>query len=55
MNCKDCAHYEACNHWLKKEKKHLNCDEGFICEHFKSCRGILYVVIAPYIVIAPNI
>lgn len=35
MNCKDCTHYEACNYWLEKEKKHLNCEEGFICEHFK--------------------
>lgn len=32
--CKDCLHYEACCYWLSKEKKHLNCDEGFICDNF---------------------
>ena len=34
MNCRDCLHYEACCYWLSKEKKHLNCDEGFICDNF---------------------
>ncbi len=34
MTCKDCLHYEACCYWLSKEKKHLNCDEGFICDNF---------------------
>lgn len=34
MNCKDCLHYEACNYWLRKEAKHLNSDEGFVCEYF---------------------
>ena len=34
MTCKDCLHYEACRYWLSKEKKHLNCDEGFICDNF---------------------
>jgi len=34
MTCKDCLHYEACCYWLNKEKKHLNCDDGFICDNF---------------------
>lgn len=34
MTCKDCLHYEACNYWLRKEAKHLNSDEGFVCEYF---------------------
>lgn len=33
MTCKYCLHYEACCYWLSKEKKHLNCDEGFICDN----------------------
>ena len=28
------ARYEACCYWLNKEKKHLNCDDGFICDNF---------------------
>lgn len=34
MTCKDCLHYESCCYWLSKEKKHLNCDEGFTCDDF---------------------
>lgn len=34
MSCKDCLHYEACNHWLKKENKLLANTEGFICDSF---------------------
>ena len=33
--CKNCYHYEACNHFLKKENKHLGSCEGFVCGHFK--------------------
>ena len=33
--CKDCLHYEACNHWLIKDKRFLEAVEGFVCEHFK--------------------
>lgn len=34
MTYKDCLHYEVCCYWLNKEKKHLNCDDGFICDNF---------------------
>lgn len=34
MTCKECLHCEACCYWLSKEKKHLNCNEGFICDDF---------------------
>ena len=37
MTCKDCLHYESCCYWLGKENKHLNCDEGFICDNFYDC------------------
>lgn len=34
MTCEDCLHYGACDYWLRKEAKHLNSDEGFVCEYF---------------------
>lgn len=38
MTCKDCAHYDVCNYWVKKqygENRYLEAREGFICEDFK--------------------